>query len=143
LSEQSHLPERRQRFVAAILSGGVGLLLVLIVWARQSDLRVPPIIGYLAAGSFLAASATLMLQLRGATRAALVTTLLLVSAFSMIGGWVGFGPGSRQCEATIGSWVFLPGDLACRGVFGGGALLTAVMAVMVFRELRGSSRRKP
>jgi hypothetical protein len=127
--------ERRQRLWAALLCGGLGLFLSYVVWSRRPGLRVPPAVGYLAAGVFLAAGATLLLQVRGAQRAHQVTAFLLVAALAGIGGWIGFGPGSRRCEGSFGFLSFVPGELVCRGVFGAGAVLTALIAVLMLRAL--------
>jgi len=127
--------ERRQRCRAGVVCSALGLGLSYLVWARQPGLLVPPTVGYLAAGAFLAAGATLLLQVRGAQRAQQVTAFLLVAALAGVGGWIGFGPGSRRCG---GSWGFLssvPGELVCRWVFGTGAGLTALMAVLMLRPL--------
>lgn len=91
--------------------------------------------GYLAAGVFLAAGATLLLQARGARRAQQVTAVLLVAALAGIGGWIGFGSGSRRCERSLGLISFVPGELVCRGVLGAGAVLTGLIAVFMLRAL--------
>jgi hypothetical protein len=123
--------ERHQRLWAALLCFLVGLFLGYVVWSRQPGLQVPPAVGYLAASAFIAAGATLLLQARGAKRAQLVTAFLLVAALAGVGGWIGFGPGSRRCEGTLGLLEFLPGELVCRVVFGAGALLTGLIAVLM------------
>lgn len=127
--------ERRQRLWAALLCLGVGLFLGYVVWSRQPGLRVPALVGYLAAAVFLSAGATVLLQMRGSQRAQQVTALLLVAALAGIGGWIGFGAGSRQCEGSLGSLWFVPGELVCRAVFGAGAVLTGLIALLVLRQL--------
>lgn len=123
--------DRRQRLWAALMCFVVGLFLGYVIWSRQPGLQVPPAVGYLAAGAFVAAGATLLLQAHGAKRAQLVAAFLLVAALAGIGGWIGFGPGSRRCEGTLSFVVFLPGELVCRAVFGAGALLTGLIAVLM------------
>jgi hypothetical protein len=127
--------ERRQRLWAALLCVALGLFLSSVVWSRQPGLRVPPVVGYLTAGAFLAAGATLLLQVRGARRAQQLTAFLLVTALAGIGGWIGFGPGSRRCEGSLGLLSFVPGELVCRWVFGTGAVLTGLIAVFMLRPL--------
>jgi hypothetical protein len=131
---------RRQRLWGALLCGGLGLFLGYVVWSRQPGLRVPPGVGYLAAGVFLAAGATLLLQVRGARRGQLVPAFLLVAALAGIGGWIGLGPGSHRCVGSLGFLSFLPGEFVCRGVFGAGALLTGLIAVRMLRPLVKNSR---
>jgi hypothetical protein len=135
--------ERHQRLWAALLSGGVGLTFGYMVWARRPGLLVPPGVGYLAAGSFIAAGLTLLLQAWGHARVALVPAFLLVAAMAGIGGWVGFGPGSRRCESGLGALHFVPGELVCRAVFGAGAVLTGLIALLMVRELLTGKRREP
>jgi cation transport ATPase len=127
--------ERRQRLWAALLCLGLGTFLSYVVWSRQPGLRVPWAVGYLAAGVFLAAGATFLLQVAGARRAQQVTAFLLVAALAGIGGWIGFGPGSRRCEGNLGFLAFVPGELVCRGVFAAGAVLTGLIAVLMLRPL--------
>jgi hypothetical protein len=128
-------PDRRERLWAGLLCSGLGLLLSYIVWSRRPGLQVPPAVGYLAAGVFLAAGATLLLQVRGAQRAQQVTAFLLVAALAGVGGWIGFGPGSRRCGGSLGLLSFVPGELVCRLVFGAGAVLTGLVAVLMLRPL--------
>lgn len=135
--------ERHQRLWAALLCVGLGVLLSYVVWSRQPGLRVPPAVGYLAAGVFLAAGATLLLQVRGAQRGQQVTAFLLVAALAGLGGWIGFGPGSRRCEGSLGFLAFVPGELVCRGVFGAGAVLTGLIAVLMLRPLFKSRADHP
>jgi hypothetical protein len=129
-----------QRLWAALLSGSVGLWLTYVVWSRQPGLMVPSAVGYLAAAAFGAAGLTLLLQARGYTRAATAPALLVVVALAGIGAWVGFGPGSRRCEAGIGVVPFVSGELVCRAVFGAGAVLTGLIAVLM---VRGILKRAP
>jgi hypothetical protein len=133
--------ERRQRLWAGLLCGALGLFLVYSVWSRQPGWLVPPLVGYLAAGSFLAAGAALLLQAGGYFGLAMFPAFLLVAALAGIGGWVGFGPGSRRCEGDFGVMHFLPGELVCRAVFGTGAVLTGLIALLMLGQLlRGGSK---
>lgn len=127
--------ERSARTWAGLFSLGLGLFLMYVVWSAAPGLRVPPVIGYLAASTFALAGATLLLQSRGRHRAALVATFLLVAALAGVGGWIGFGPGSRSCGGELGVLTFIPGETLCRVVFGGGAVLTAMIALVILRSL--------
>ncbi len=135
--------ERRQRLWAALLCVCIGLFLSYVVWSRQPGLQVPPAVGYLAAGVFLSAGVTLLLQVRGARRAQAVTAFLVVTALAGIGGWIGFGPGSRRCEGSLRFLSFVPGELLCRGVFGAGAVLTALIAALMLRPLFKGRAERP
>ena len=132
--------ERRTRFLAAFLCFAVGLFLWYSVWSRQPGWHVPPSIGYLCAGMFLAAGANMLLQLRGAERGQLVTAFLIAAAMTGIAGWISVGPGPRQCTGSFGFLTFLPAESLCRGAFGFGALLMALLDLAILRSLFKSER---
>jgi hypothetical protein len=121
--------------LAALLCLGLGFWIAYIVWSRQPGLRVPPAVGYLAAGSFAAAGISLFLQGAGFARAAGVPAILAAAALAGVGGWIGFGPGSLRCGGSIGDIPFLPGEWLCRLVFGAGALLTGLIVLLMLRSL--------
>jgi hypothetical protein len=127
--------ESRRRLWAALLCGGLSLFIVYIVWTRQPGLRVPPAVGYLAAGAFAAAAVTLLLQARGHARVAMVPAVLVMATMAGIGGWLGFGAGSRRCEGGIGELLFVPGEVVCRVAFGTGAVLTGLGALLMLQML--------
>ena len=128
-------PDRRERTWAGLFCLGLGLFLIYVVRAGTSGLRVPPAVGYLAAGTFVMAGVTLLLQAAGYVRAALVPAFLLVASLAGVGGWVGFGPGSRSCEGSLGELSFLPEGALCRVVFGTGAVLTGFIALLILRSM--------
>jgi hypothetical protein len=121
--------------LAALVCLGLGFWLAYVVWSRQPGLRVPPAVGYLAAGSFGAAGISLFLQGAGFARAAAVPAILAATALAGIGGWIGFGPGGRRCEGSIGIIPFIPGEWVCRLVFGAGAILTALIVLLMLHSL--------
>lgn len=127
--------ERRQRLWAALLCVALAVFLSYVVWSRQPGLRVPSAVGYLAAGAFFAGGASFLLQVAGFRRAQQITAFLLVAALAGIGGWIGFGPGSRRCEGSLGALAWVPGELVCRAVFGTGAVLTGLIAALMLRPL--------
>ena len=130
--------ERRKRAWAGLLCSGIGLFLVIIMGHNQAALRVPLSIGYLSAGTFVLAGAALLLQAGGRERVASVFSFLTIAALAVVGGWIGFGPGPRGCEASLGGLPFLPEELVCRIVFGTGAVLTALIGlVLLWSIIRG------
>jgi hypothetical protein len=133
-------PDRRERTWAGVFCLGLGLFLIYVIRAEPSGLRVPPAVGYLAAATFVMAGATLLLQAAGYLRAALVPAFLLVASFAGVGGWVGFGPGPRSCEGSLGMLLFLPRGALCRIVFGTGAVLTGIIALIILRSLMRTGR---
>lgn len=138
------IPAKRSGHLwAALLCVGLGLWLNYVVWSRQPGLQVPPAVGYLAAGAFVAAGLTLLLQAGSFARAATVAAFLMVAAMAGIGGWIGFGPGSRRCEASVGGLAFVSGEWLCRLGFGTGAVLTGLIAVVMLRPLLKSGSELP
>ena len=121
--------------LAALVCLCLSFWIAYVVWSRQPGLRVPPTVGYLAAGSFAAAGISLFLQGAGFTRAAGVPAILAAASLAGIGGWIGFGPGSRRCGGSIGGIPFIPGEWVCRLVFGAGAILTGLIVLLMLRSL--------
>ena len=120
---------------AALVCALAGLWIAYVVWSRQPGLHGPPAVGYLAAGCFLAAGVSLFLQGTGFVRAAMVPAIFAVAALAGIGGWIGFGAGSRRCGGSLGGLAFLPAEWSCRFVFGAGAILTAGIVLLMLRSL--------
>jgi hypothetical protein len=131
--------ERRKRAWAGLFCTGIGLFLMTIMGWDKAGLRVPSSIGYLAAAAFVLAGAALLLQAGGRERIASVFSFLTVAALAVIGGWIGFGPGPRGCEASMGGLSFLPEELVCRIVFGTGSVLTALIGlILLWSIIRGA-----
>ena len=114
-----------------------------MVWSRQPGLQVPPAVGYLAGGCFVAAGASLFLQGTGFVRAATLPAILAAAALAGIGGWVGFGAGSRRCGGSLGDLAFVPAEWTCRLVFGAGAILTVGIVLLMLRSLFRASPEEP
>jgi len=106
-----------------------------VVRSGEPGVKVPAVVGYLAAATFVLAGATLLLQAAGYARAAVVPAFFLVASLAGVGGWIGFGPGARSCGGTVGGLSFLAGDALCRIVFGAGAVLTGIIALFMLRSL--------
>jgi hypothetical protein len=120
--------------IAAFGCIAIGCWIGYVVWSRQPGLQVPPGVGYLAASCFLSAGVSLVLQARGFTRAAILPAILVAAALAGIGGWVGFGAGTRRCGGSLDGLAFLPGELTCRVVFGAGAILTGGIVLLMLRS---------
>jgi hypothetical protein len=123
--------ERRKRAWAGLFCAGLGFFLLVIMGWHQPTLQVPSSIGYLAAATFVLAGAALLLQADGRERTASLFSFLAIAALAIVGGWVGFGSGPRGCEASVGGLSFLPEEMVCRVVFGIGAVLTALIGLIL------------
>jgi hypothetical protein len=132
--------ERRKRAWAGLFSAGIGFLLMFAIEFNPEGLRVPPTIAFLAAASFVLAGAALLLQAGGRPRVAEVFSFLVIAALTGVGGWIGFGPGARRCEGSIGGFFFLPEELVCRIVFGTGAVLAGLIGLaLLWSIIRGAT----
>ena len=127
---------------AALLCLLVGFWIAYVVWARQPGLNVPPVVGYLAAGCFLAAGLSLLLQGAGFARAAIVPAILSAATLAGIGGWIGFGPGSRRCGGSLAGVAFVPAEWTCRLVFGAGAVITGGMVLLMLRSFFKATQKE-
>jgi len=121
----------RQQLWFGLLMLVVALWLGYTVWSGMPGWSVPPLIAYVVAGCFAAAGVALLLQRAGYARAGTFTIFLLALGMAAIGGWIGFGPGERRCTANDVAM----GESTCRVVFGGGAIVTAGIAVLIWRML--------
>lgn len=131
--------DRRQRMGAGFVCILVCSFLGYATWMRP-DPGIPSAVGVLASLVFGLAGVALLLQALGYTRTAVLPIFLLVAAMTGIGGWIGFGSGQRQCRGSLSSLPFVPSALTCRAVFGGGALLTGVIALLILRSMfKGSN----
>jgi hypothetical protein len=134
-------PTRRARIVAGAVCLAAGAWVIHGVGADPSRLRAPAAIGYVASGVFVAAAVSLWLQALGRVRAALVSVLLLLTGMASIGGWIGFGPGRRECQAGDEMVAVMAGEGVCRAVFGSAAVFTAAIALVLLRSLVRDGRQ--
>lgn len=119
-----------------------GVMLLVAAARGDAGLRVPATIASVAAATFLIGA--MMLPAAAAGRQRLVTGLavLLLAAFTAIGGWIALGPGPRQCTGGWSADDQRPvSGTGCRVAFGIGALITAGIAVVALRQLLRSRGR--
>jgi hypothetical protein len=113
--------------------GGAGLMLAHASYVHDPGLNVPPAIGYLVAGVFGCAALAMLHRAAGREAPVGLAALMLVG-LAGIGGWIGLGPGERSCVAGTGSHLLaVTGGATCRVAFGGGAVLTSLMAGWALR----------
>ena len=115
-----------------VISGWLGFT----VWSGLPGWSVPPVMAWVVAACFGAAGVSLLLQRTGYPRAGGFMIVLLALGMAAIGGWIGFGPGERSCTANG----MAMGGLPCRVVFGGGAVMTVGIAVLIARSLVRQNR---
>jgi len=138
---------RRKQLAAAACSIAAGLLVAGMVHGHPEGLRTPAWIAYVAgaafvlAGACLASAALAIAWLQGWLVLGVVGCLFAVTA------WIAFGPGARECSVSFGFLAGVAPEALCRGAFGGGALLLAVVLALVLRRLalpvRQAGQRAP
>ena len=118
--------------VVAILAG---LGTALAVHRHPEGLQAPAWVAYLACGVFVAAGATLLLRARGRERLAAWVAFTIPLAFTVIAGWIAFGPGPRACTASLPFFTTAAGGGTCRAVFGVSAVLCGGITALFARGL--------
>lgn len=110
---------------------------------RPEGLNAPAWVAYLACGVFVAGGASVLLRSAGRERLAAWVTFTIPVAFTVIAGWIAFGPGARSCTASMPFLTTAAGDGTCRTVFGVSALLCAAMTALFARGLLRGEARDP
>lgn len=111
--------------VAAVVAG-----VVVVLQASQASPRdAPAWVGYAAGLAFVAAGLAILAQGRAA-RVQGWLGLLAVAGLFVPAAWVAFGAGPRECTVSLPFLSAVAPDLLCRGVFGLGAGLVAVLLVV-------------
>ena len=119
---------------------GVGLIIAgaamtLAVYSHSESLRVPAWVAYAAIAAFPLAGVVLLLRLAGAKRLATSLGVFLVGGLMVPFAFVALGPGPMECSGSfIGVSGIVP-DWLCRAGFGFGALIGAVILVLVLRRV--------
>ena len=149
MGKQDLSPGGRVAIGLAMTAMGLGIVALGVVYLVQDPRKlVSGEVAALPAGvAFAAGGAMLALPERLVRTRALVGALL-ITAFALTGDWIAFGPGERQFSGGFSSGpvaVHLsPGETLGRVVFGIGAVIMDVLAVLVWvrllRKLLGVAR---
>lgn len=118
--------------VVAVLAG---LATAAAVHYHPEALNTPPWVAYLACAVFVAAGVSILLRAAGRARLAAWAGFTIPVAFTVIAGWIAFGPGARACTATLPFVTTTTGGGTCRAVFGVSALLCAGVTALFLRGL--------
>jgi hypothetical protein len=120
----------------------LGLLTAAAIRWHPERLHAPAWVAYCACAAFFFCGLALLADASGRRGLQSALAAGVVGSMLAVGAWAAFGPGERACSVSI-PFLSTPGsDLACRGAFGAGSLVTAaLLAWIVVRALRrGSSR---
>jgi hypothetical protein len=120
----------RHKVVAGSAIALVGLLVSALMLVNPETLRVPLWVALAANATFIIAGFAVAIHgfVSRKTYAGCMAGLLVLMA--CVPGWIAFGPGSRECTASV---PFLGDEGVCRWVFGIGALITFAMALAATR----------
>jgi hypothetical protein len=130
--------ETRGRIVSGLFAMAVGVGVSALVWLQPQQLRVPAWVAHACAAAFVFAGLVILTR-TGSTLSAYLSALT-AAALLVPGAWVAFGPGARECSFSVPFVQGLAPGLVCRAVFGVGAILTAVVfVVLLVRAIKGHS----
>ena len=131
------MTDRRQRLIGGLLSVIVGALAAAMIYWHPEQLRVPAWVAYAACSAFVFAGVTIMTNEFALYRLQAWLIAGCAAALLVPFVWIAFGPGERQCSVTLPFVSTTASDLVCRGAFGLGALLGAmILALVVLRAFR-------
>jgi hypothetical protein len=127
---------RKERLFAGWASVGIGLFGLVMMSLRPEHLRVPAWVGLPAMSTFVWGGGAVLLGEHEATKGlAGWAALLAVLGLFVPAAWIAFGSGPRECAATLGIFSTRAVDWVCRGAFGVGALLVALLFVLMARQV--------
>jgi len=119
----------------------VGLSMGLLIYLFPENLRAPAWVAYLATSVFVFTGLNLLSTAFGYRRAAATFIILIPFAFTVIAGWISWGPGYRDCTASALFFTTGASNLACRVGFGIGAVFCGLITIaMLWRALHKKPR---
>ena len=110
--------------------------LAVLITLRPEELRAPAWVAYLAAGVFAIAGSVVLARAYGRPLLANGLMGLVLGGMMVIGLWIAFGPGARECGGGVfrgGVAATAVSETTCRTVFGVGALVVASMLLLAIR----------
>ena len=113
-----------------------------MIHLHPEGLKAPAWVAYAAAAAFVLAGVSLIAGARGAGSLQRWLGVFICLALFSISAWIAFGPGPRACTMSIGFLERAASEMVCRGAFGIGALLVALLTGLgIHRAVRWSSSR--
>jgi len=129
---------RQTQLIGAVTAVAAGLIVGFMIHLHPENLRVPSWVAYVAASAFVFAGLCLF---AGAAEVSWLQRWLGIAVtlcLFVVSLWVAFGPGERECSVSIPFLQTLAPDALCRGVFGIGALLVALLLGLFARRALSS-----
>jgi len=138
------MSERRKRILGGWFFALVGVLTAGMVYRHLEQLNAPAWVAYAACGAFVFFGLTVVAFESGLHRTHTWLAVAATSALLAPGAWVTFGPGPRACTVSLPFISSTASEWLCRGAFGLGALIVAVLLVwVVLRALRRDNAGQP
>lgn len=127
---------RKERLLAGWAAIAIGMLGLVMMYLHPENLRVPAWVGFPTMSAFVWAGCALLMGEYEATRkfAPLLSVLATIGLMVPM-AWLAFGPGPRECTATLAFFSTTASDWLCRGAFGMAALLGLLILVLMARAL--------
>ena len=94
---------------------------------HPEQLTVPVAVAYAACLAFSFAGLVIIAKRLGLTRCNAWLVVFVIAAMLALEVWISFGSGSRRCSVSIPFFGGIGSELVCRGVFGLGTILVALM----------------
>ena len=127
---------RKERLLAGGAATALGVFGLVMMYRHPEGLRVPAWVGFPAMSTFVWGGSAIVLREHEATRRfADWAVLLTIAGLLVPAAWIAFGPGPRECTALLALLSMRAGEWLCRGAFGVGALIVALMLVLVARQV--------
>ena len=118
----------------------LGVVLLGLMVAYPERLRVPAVIGYIAAGSFVLAGLLALANVYSGRAMRSWLAVVLLASMTAPAAWIAVGPGARTCTVALGQLAGVTGGAGCRIAFGAGALVGLVLVWMALRDALGGGR---
>ena len=104
-----------------------------LIHAHPERLKAPEWVALFAVGLFGFAGVCIAAQAFGLNRLVRWLVCVLLGAMAVVPAWIALGPGPRQCTMVSLGARSAASEVACRGVFGAGAVVVAGLFVMAVR----------
>jgi hypothetical protein len=127
--------------VGGAFSIAVGLIVGALIHLHPEGLRVPAWVAYVAASAFALTGLSLLAGALEAIRLQRWLGVAVALSLLAVGSWIAIGPGERACSMSIPFLRTAAPEAVCRGAFGLGALLVALVLGVLARRAIKSDRR--
>ena len=116
---------------ASLFLAAVGM--AVLIHTHPERLKAPEWVALVAVSLFGFAGICISAQALGLNRLARWLVCVLLGAMAIVPAWIALGPGPRQCTMVSLGARAAASEVACRGAFGAGALVLALMFVVAVR----------